>query len=217
MADERRRRSSPGTDFAPQSPGKCTRTRLAVGGDGTKFWLWAGGVGASLRPQRELGVAAVGLGGIVAGKHPAASAGRKAGGATGDEVSGSGGARQPRRLRAHGVRLGAAALQHARSGTTLRRLAAGLARGPRACAGRAGTVFENAAAGAGQSAGGGRSGARPGNGGGHSASHRPTTRRGLAGDGRPPSGTGATPDRKRAPGAGADGGANRKGTGSPTC
>ena len=83
--------------------------------------------------------------------------------------------------------------------------------------GRAGTVFENAAAGAGQSAGGGRSGARPGNGGGHSASHRPTTRRRPAGDGRPPSGTSATPDRKRAPGTGADGGANRKGTGSPTC
>jgi len=87
--------------------------------------------------------------GVVAGKHPAASAGRKAGGATGYEVSGSDGARQPRRLRAHGVRLRAAALQYAGSGTTLRRLAGGLARGPRARAGRAGTVFENAAAGAG--------------------------------------------------------------------
>ncbi len=83
--------------------------------------------------------------------------------------------------------------------------------------GRAGTVFENATAGTGQSAGGGRSGARPGNGGGHSASHRPTTRRRPTGDGRPPSGTSATPDRKRAPGTGADGGAHRKGTGSPTC
>jgi ParB/RepB/Spo0J family partition protein len=76
-----------------------------------------------------------------------------------------------------------AALQYAGSGTTLRRLAGGLARGPRAHLGRAGTVFENATAGTGQSAGGGRSGARPGNGGGHSASHRPTTRRRPAGDG----------------------------------
>jgi ParB/RepB/Spo0J family partition protein len=74
---------------------------------------------------------------------------RKAGGATGHEVSGSDGARQPRRLRANGVGLGAAALPHAGSGTTLHRLAGGLARGPRARAGRAGTVFENAAAGAG--------------------------------------------------------------------
>ncbi len=204
-------------DFALHSPGKCARTRLAVGGDGTKFRLRVRGVGASLRPQRELGVAAVGLGGVVAGKHPAASAGRKAGGATGHEVSGAGGACQPRRLRAHGVRLGAAALQCAGSGTTLRRLAGGLARGPRAHLGRAGTVFENATAGTGQSAGGGRSGARPGNGAGHSTSHRPATGGSPAGDGWPAPRTSATPDRKRAPGTGTDGDTNRKGTASPSC
>src|SRR5258708_16253755 len=161
--------------FSLHSPGKCARTRLAVGGNGTKFRVWVRGVGASLRPQRELGVAAVGLGGVVAGKHPAASAGRKAGGATGHEVSGAGGACQPRRLRAHGVRLRAAALQYAGSGTTLRRLAGGLARGPRAHLGRAGTVFENATAGTAQSARGRRGGARTGNRGGPFSSHPPTT------------------------------------------
>ena len=54
-------------------------------------------------------------------------------------------------------------------------------------------------------------------GGCHPASRRPTARRSPAGDGWPRSGTSATPDGKRASGTGADGGANRKGTGSPTC
>jgi len=92
------------------SPLKCNDIRLAIRAHRKEL-------GASLRPQRELGVAAVGLG---------------------PEVSGSGGARQPGSLRAnpqlsfphllldafrqqlHGVRLRAAALQHAGSGTTLR-------------------------------------------------------------------------------------------------
>ena len=38
-----------------------------------------------------------------------------------------------------------------------------------------------------------------------------------AGDGWPTTGTSATPDRKRAPGTGADGGTNRKGTGNQSC
>ena len=92
-----------------------------------------------------------------------------------------------------------------------------VARGPRTHPSRAGTVFENATAGTGQSAGGGRSGARPGNGGGHSASQRPATGGRPAGDGWPAPGTSATPDRKRAPGTGTDGDTNRKGTASPSC
>jgi hypothetical protein len=34
------------------SPGKCARTRLAVGGDGTKFRLWVRGT----RPENDQGV-----------------------------------------------------------------------------------------------------------------------------------------------------------------
>ena len=149
--------------------------------------------------------------------HPAASAGRKDRGASGDEVSGADGARQPGRLRADGGRIRAASLRYAASRTTLCRLAGRLARGPRAPPRRAGTVFENAAAAADQPAGRGRSGARPGDGGWPfcvapaGGSPKPC-RRWMAA-----SGTSATPDRKRAPGTGADGGANRKGTGNPTC
>ncbi len=51
---ERSRSASAGTVVALQSPGKCTGTRLVVGGDGKKFWLFAGRVGAALGPQREL-------------------------------------------------------------------------------------------------------------------------------------------------------------------
>src|SRR6266852_5237791 len=132
MDDERSRSSSTGAVVALQSTGKRARTGLAVGGDGTRFRLFAGGVGATLGPQRELGVTTLGIGGVVAGNHPAASAGRKAGRASGDEVSGADGTDQSGRVRAHGGGIGAAALQHAGSGTTLRCLAGRLKRGPRA-------------------------------------------------------------------------------------
>ncbi len=137
--------------------------------------------------------------------------------ATGDEVSGAGSARQPGAVCANGRRLRPAPLRHAASRTTLCRLAGRLARGPRAHPGRAGTVFENAAATAVHQAGRGGSGSRTGNGGGHPASRRPAARRSPAGDGWPATGTSATSDRKRAPGTGPDGGANRKGTGNQTC
>jgi hypothetical protein len=61
--------------------------------------------------------------------------------------------RVERRLRTDGGGVGAAALQHAASRTTLCRPPGGLARGPRAHPGRAGTVFENAASAAVQPAG----------------------------------------------------------------
>ena len=187
-----------------------------VGGDAATLWLWAGGVGAAVGPQRELGGGAIGAGRVVARKYPAANTGRKSGCATGDEVSGADGASQPGRLRTDGGGVRAAALQHAASRTTLCRLAGGLACGPGAHPSRAGTVFENAASAAVQPAGRGRSGARPGDGGGHSASHRPATGGSAAGDGWPAPGTSATPDRKRTPGTGADGDTNRKGTASPS-
>jgi hypothetical protein len=203
--------------LALQSAGKRAGTRLAVVGDGATLGLLAGGVGAPLRPQRQLGVAALGAGRVAAGSHPAASARRQDRRATGHEVSGAGGARQPGAVRANGRRLRPAPLRHAASRTTLCRLAGRLARGPRAHPGRAGTVFENAAAAAGHQAGRGGSGARTGDGGCHPASRRPAARRSPAGDGWPATGTSATSDRKRAPGTGPDGGAHRKGTGNQTC
>ena len=87
------------TVAALQPAGKRARTRLAAGGDGAALRLLAGGVGAPLRPQHQLGIAAAGAGGVAAGSDPAASARRKARGASGDEVSGAGGASQRGRLR----------------------------------------------------------------------------------------------------------------------
>src|ERR1022692_4185277 len=179
--------------------------------------LLTGGVGAALRPQRELGVAALGVGRVAAGKHPAAGARGSDRGATGDQVSGAGSARQPGAVRANGRRFRPAPLRHAASRTTLCRLAGRLARGPRAHLGRAGTVFENAAAATVRQAGRGGCGARTGDGGGHPASRRPAARRSPAGDGPPATGTSTTSDRKRAPGTGPDGDAHRKGTASQRC
>ena len=217
LGDERRRSSAAGPVVAFQLAGNRAGTRLAVVGEGATLWLLAGGVGAPLRPQRELGVAAAGAGRVAAGSDPAASARRSDRGATGHEVSGAGGARQPGGLRADGRRFRPAPLRYAASRTTLCRLAGGLARGSRAHPRRAGTVFENAAAAAGHQAGRGRTRSRTGDGRRHPASRRPAARRSPAGDGPPATGTSAGPDRKRAPGTGPDGGANRKGTGSSTC
>src|SRR5260370_39319837 len=105
---------------------------LVVGGDAATLWLWVGGVVAAVGPQRELGGGAIGAGRVVAGKHPAANTGRKSGCATGDEVSGADGARQPGRLRTDCGGVRAAALQHAASPTTLCRMAGRLARRSRA-------------------------------------------------------------------------------------
>ena len=186
-------------------------------GDGAALGLLAGGSGAPLRPQRELGVAALGIGGTAALSHPAASARGSDRGATGHEVSGAGSARQRGAVRANGRRFRPAPLRYTAGRTTLCRLAGRLARGSRAHPGRAGTVFENAAAAAVHQAGRGGSRSRTGDGGGHPASRRPAARRSPAGDGWPATGTSATPDRKRAPGTGPDGGAHRKGRGNPTC
>src|SRR3970040_429714 len=104
-------------------------TRLAVDGDGTTLRLLAGGTGAALRSQCELGVAAIGAGGVVAGSDPAASARRQARGAGGDEVSGAGGAGGCGPLPADGGRLGGAPLRHAAGGATLHGVAPRVAGG----------------------------------------------------------------------------------------
>src|ERR1039457_1979697 len=131
---------------------------------------------AALRPQRELGVATLGIGATAARKHPAAVARGSDRGATGHEVPRPSGARQRGAVRANGRRFRPAPLRHAPSRTTLCRLAGRLARGPRAHLGRAGTVFENAAAAAVRQTGRGGPGARTGDGGGHPASRRPAAR-----------------------------------------
>src|ERR1022692_2884290 len=76
----------------------------------------------------------------------------------------------------------------------------GTQRSPRAHLGRAGTVFENAAAVAGQLAS--RSGARPGDSGCHPASRRSAACRSPARDGSAATEPNAKPDRKRTPGTG---------------
>ena len=173
---------------------------------------------APLRPQHQLGVAAVGAGGVAAGSDPAASTRRKTRGASGDEVSGAGGASQRRRLHAHGGGFRRASLQYAPSRATVYGLAQRHARGPRTHSRRAGTVFENAEAATGGQAGGGRtSGARSGYGDRHPASYRKTARRSAAGDEWPATETSAGPDGKCAPGTQPHGGTNRKGAGAETC
>ena len=217
MGDERSRSPAVGAVVAPQSTGERAGTRLAVDGDGATLQLLAGRVGAALRPQRDLGIAAPGAGGSAAGSNPAAGARRQAGCATGDEVSGAGGARQRGGLRADGRRLHQALLCHAASRATLCRLAGRHARSSRARPRRAGTVFENAAATASHQSRAGCPGARPGDGACHPASRRPAARRSSAGDDWLSAGTGPARDRKRAPRTGPDDGAHRKGTGRATC
>jgi len=215
--DERSRSAAAGEIIAPQSTGERAGTRLAVDGDGTTLRLLAGRVGAALRPQRHLGIAAAGAGGGAAGSDPAASARRQAGGGTGDEVSGAGSTCRSGGLRADGRRLGQASLQHAASRATLCRLAGRYAGSSRTRARRAGTVFENAAAGALRQSHAGCSGARSGDGRCHPAPRRPAAGRSSAGDDWSATGTCAAADRKRAPRTGADDGAHRNGTGRATC
>jgi uncharacterized ParB-like nuclease family protein len=51
-------------DHGPTQPatGDGTGRRLVAGGTGRALWIWAGRVGATFRSQRELGVAADGIG-----------------------------------------------------------------------------------------------------------------------------------------------------------
>jgi hypothetical protein len=190
------------------------RTRLVTGGDGATLWLLTRRTGAPLRPQRELGIAALGVGRVTTGSDSAASARRSAGRTTGDEVSGADSASQRGGLRADGRCFHSAPLRHTASRATLRGLAGRRAHGARTHPCRAGPILENAAAGAGRQAGRGGSRARTGDGGCHSASRRQAARRSSAEHGPPATRTNASPARKRASGTRPDDGTNRKGTGS---
>ena len=191
---------------------------MAAGGDGTSLRLFARRAGAPLRPQPQLGLAAAGAGGVVAGSDPAASARRETRGASGDEVSGAGGASQRWRLLAHGGRFRCASLRHATSRATVHGLAQRHARRPRTHSRRAGTVLENAATGThGHACGGRTSGARSGHGDRHPATCRKAACRSAAGDDWCATETSARPVGKCAPGTQPDGGTNRKGAGAETC
>ena len=83
---------------------------LAAERVGAAFRLQLGGAGTAVRPQRELGFAAAGVGGTIAGGHPAAGARGQDRGAGGDEVSGAGSAPKPGGLSADGRHLRGASL-----------------------------------------------------------------------------------------------------------
>ena len=135
--------------------------RLAAGRDGAAFRLQPGGVSTAVRSQREVGIAAAGVSGTVAGDHPAAGARGSDLGTGGDEVSGAGSPPKPGGLPAHGGHLRRASLRHARSGPTLCGLAARIGRDPPTDPGRSGVVFQNAASGPRASAAGRRRRANP--------------------------------------------------------
>ncbi len=137
---------------------------LAASGDGAAVRLQPGGAGAAVRSQCELGVAAAGLGGGVAGVDPTAGARGQDRGPGGDEVSGAGGAAKPGGLPSHGGDLGRASLRHARSRPAVCRLATGIGHGPPTDSGGSGAVFQNAAAGQTPSRAGRRTDPRSGDG-----------------------------------------------------
>ena len=122
-----------------------TGTRMAAGGNGTSLWLLAGATGATLRPQRELGLTAAGAGRAASGKHSAAGARRRHCRPSRDEVSGAGCACQPRRVRAAGCRFRPPALRHTASGADLHGLAQRLAHHTPADPGGPGAVAQDAA------------------------------------------------------------------------
>ena len=172
MADER----GGGRTAGPLAAFIRTRDRaggwLVTGGVGAALRLRAGRVGAPVRPQRELGVAATGAGGGSAGSHSAAGARGPDSGAGGDEVSGAGGTPKPGGLPAPGGDLRPASLRYAWSRPTVWGLAPRFACGAQTPSGRSGAVFQDAATGAGENSSRGalwtrrRTVARPGDGGG---------------------------------------------------
>ena len=89
----------------------------------------------------ELGVAALGVGGVVAGGHPAAGARRPDRGPGGDEVSGACSATEPGGLSTHGGDLRRASLRHARSRATVWSLARRIGREPQTHSGRSRAVL----------------------------------------------------------------------------
>jgi hypothetical protein len=151
VADERGRSRAAGPLAALIRTGERTGGGLAASGDGAALRLWTGGVGAPVRSQRELGIAAAGAGGASAGDHPAAGARGQNRGASSDEISGASGAPKPGRLPTHGGNLRPAALRYAGSRATVRGLAKRHAGDPPTHSGESRAVFQNPAAGAGES------------------------------------------------------------------
>lgn len=218
VANERSRSSPAGRVAALGGTPERAGARLVTGRDGAAFRLWTRRTGAAVRSQRELGVAALGAGGTVAGGDSAARARGQSLGAGGDEVPGAGGPYQPGRLRAHGRGIRRAPLRYAGSRATLCRLAGRFAVGARAPASLSGAVFQNAAA----SAGGGddsvdRARARSRYSRGYSAARPSSAEGSIAGDGPGATAQRRVPDRGRPPGTGADGGTDRKGAASRAC
>jgi hypothetical protein len=215
VAHERSRSPAAGRLTALDRAAKRARTRLVPLRTGAALRLRAGGTGAPLRPQRELGIASPGPGGTAARGHPTAGARWQDRSSGGDEVSGAGCAHQPGRLRTPGSHLRAIPLRHARCRTTLCRLARRHARGARAHPRRAGVVSQNAASHHGRRRT--ASGARSGGSRRHAAPHRPTTQGSPAAHGHHAAAERSLPDRHRAPGTGPDGGTTRKGKRRRTC
>jgi len=145
MGDERSRSTVAGAKLARQPARDGAGAGLAAGRTGAALRIFAGAVGAPLRPQRELGLAPPGVGGVVAADHSAASARRAHPGASGDAVSGAGGAPQPGRVREVGRCIPRVPLRPPAGWPTLRRLARRHARHARAYLCGSGAVPEDAA------------------------------------------------------------------------
>jgi hypothetical protein len=141
------------------------RGRLAACRTGAALRIHHRGSGAAFRSQRELGFPAVGVGRTSSQQRPAGSARWFHLRPCGDEVFGSGGAREPGRLRAHGGGVCHAPVHHTASHPDLCRLARSAEEYPAADSGRAAAVFENPTTSRSTVAAGRRVGARSGDGG----------------------------------------------------
>src|SRR5580700_8577369 len=141
MADERGRGRGAGPLATAERARDGVGSGLAAGGVGAALRLRAGRVGAPVRSQRELGVAAAGTGGTSAGSHSAAGARRQGGGAGSHEVPGASGSPKPGGLPADGGDLRPTSLRFAGSRPTVWRVAQRLARDPQTDSGGSRTVF----------------------------------------------------------------------------
>ena len=119
VADERGGGRTAGPHAAIERARDRAGSGLAASGIGAAFWLQPGRVGAAVRSQRDMGFAAAGTGGTVAGSDPAAGARGQDCGAGGHEISGACGAAELGGLPAHGGHFGRASLRYARSGPTV--------------------------------------------------------------------------------------------------
>jgi hypothetical protein len=158
LADERGRGGVAGPVAAFVRTRDGARSRLASGGVRTALRLRTGRVSPALRPQRELGIAAVGAGGSAAGVDPTTGSTGPDTGAGGLEVSDSDSPAKHRRLSANGRHLRPAPLGHAGSRRVIHGLAQEFAGHAQTDPGFARVVFQNTAASPGERSG--RSGRR---------------------------------------------------------